>query len=140
MEKPPEVKPVEKPVEKIYWAPAKNYALHLSKKDPYLVGPYQREKRDNSGGLLQQAIPITFGNNTFATDDPELQKVIEGSEAFQNGEIIHCENMDVANAMTQAKRDEKAIMSGMVSMTDEAGTIRSAEDAQAEMGKFKVVS
>jgi len=126
--------------EKVYWAPARKYALHLSKRDPELVGEgFQREKRSLRGDVIQVARPIVFTRNTFATTDPEVQQVIENSTAFKNGEIVECASMDVANAMTEAKRRELKISSGMVTMSDETGRIGDASDAQKAMAQYQDV-
>lgn len=129
----------EKPKEKIYWAPARKYALYLSKFDPEIVGPYQREARSLRGDVIRVATPIVFTRNTFATADPEVIKVVEGSQAFKNGEIIACASMDVANAMTEAKRHELKVSSGMVTMADETGRIDNAEEAQKAMARYQDV-
>lgn len=134
---PEEKEPMVK--EKIYWAPARKYALHLSKRDPELVGPYQREKRDNSGGMLQQAVPITFGEHIFVATSPAEQAVIENSAAFKNNEIVICVSMEAAYQRTAGKELEKTVSSGMVTMTDNAGRVTTPEEAQAENSKFQEV-
>jgi len=59
-------KTTEQKVNKLYWAPARRYALFLSKRDPEMVGIYQREVRDTRGNVIQPAYPIAFGEHTFA--------------------------------------------------------------------------
>jgi hypothetical protein len=125
---------------KIYWAPARRYCLHLSKKDPDVVGLYQKEKRDLSGGILQVAVPISFGEHILATDDPKVQAVIEKSAAFENGEIVLCESMDAAYQRTAALGLEKTVSAGLVTMDDNSIRIGSIEDAQAEAGKHPEVT
>jgi len=60
-----------------------------------------------------------------------VQKVIEHSTAFVNGEIVICKDMHEANTRSRAKDLQKVISSGMVTMTDETGRIASVEEAQA---------
>lgn len=136
-EKQPEIK------EKIYWAPAKKYVLHLSKKDPMVIGrnaEFCREQRDARGNVIQKANPIEWGEHTLSTDDPEVIAVIENSVAFENGDILECESEDVARAMTLAKSQEMKITSGMVTMLDEAGNITSAAEALQELNKSEAVT
>lgn len=123
--------PAEASETKIYWAPSKKYTLFLSKKDPEIVGNYQREKRDSSGGMAQVAIPISFGEHVFATNDLDEQKVVEGSSAFETGEIKPCATMGEADQMTAAQDLERSSTSGMVTMASDTSSIRTMNDAQA---------
>lgn len=128
---PKSLEPAEVSGTKIYWAPSKKYTLFLSKKDPEIVGNYQREKRDNSGGMAQVAIPIMFGEHVFATNDLDEQKVVEGSSAFETGEIKPCATMGEADQMTAAQDLERSSTSGMVTMASDTSSIRTMDDAQA---------
>lgn len=133
----PEEKPEAKkpPSEKIYWAPSRNYRLHLSKKDPERVAEYQREIRNQRGDVVQVAAPIIWGENIFVTSDPEVQAVIEKSGAFQTGEIILCPTLDEAYKMTAGRTMQKVVTSGMISLTEETIRVGTIEEAQAEMRK-----
>ena len=129
----PEVKPEAK-VSKIYWAPAKGYTLYLSKNDPERVGQYQREVRNQRGDVVQPANGITFGMNVFTTDDPDVQAIIERSNAFRDGEIILCKNMKDATARTAGKNLQKIVTSGLrTMMEDTSERIDTVEEAQRAM-------
>jgi len=136
------MEPNEKPGNKIYWAPARNYALFLSKGDPETIanGLYQREIRDARGNVIQPARPLIFGENVFATDDPVVQKVIENSRAFHEGEVVICADMEDAYKRTAGRNMQRVVSAGMVTMQDENAHVRSLGDAQAEMNKHPEVT
>lgn len=131
----------QKPGNKIYWAPAKNYALFLSKGDPETIGNglYQRESRDARGNVIQPARPIIFGENVFATDDPIIQKVIQQSRAFHEGEVVIVESMEEAYKRTAGRNMQQIVSSGMVTMSEEVTQVRSVGEAQAELQKHPEV-
>lgn len=118
---------------KIYWAPAKNYALYLSKRDPEMIcdGQFQKERRDMRGNVINPATPIKFGSNMLVTDESEVQEVVENSNAFKTGEIVICKSLSEANNRSKAKHLEKVVTSGMKTITDETSQVNTVEDASA---------
>lgn len=131
----------KKPGNKIYWAPARNYALFLKKSDPEVIadGLYQREVHDARGNVIQPARPIIFGENIFATDDPIVQKIVETSRAFNEGEIVLCDSMDDAYKRTAGRNMERVVSSGMVTMQDGTAPVRDLKDVQSELRKHPEV-
>ena len=119
--------------EKIYWAPAKNYRLYLSKDDPERVGSYQREVRNQRGDVVQVATPVIWGSNIFSTVDPAVQKIIEQSAAFKNGEIVICKSIEEANQRTAGKVLAKVVTSGMVTLSEETIKVGSLDEAHRVM-------